>query len=126
MKHPMRLVSIGIFSIFLLLGLYVVANQQSGSAATENTIFITTKVTDGLTDKSLREIEQSLQKKTDLNIEYACLESGIMVYRLLHTELQAKGDVQALILNRLAGIIAPKAVKFLDIHFVTVQSGGNC
>lgn len=126
MKHPMRLVSFGIFSMFLLVGLYVVAGQQLGEVAADHTIYVTVKVKADLSDKEWDNLEEQLLRKGDISIEYTCRESGIMALRLLEATLTQKGDVQTLFLNRVSGLLSSSQLSFLDIHFHAAKTSGNC
>lgn len=126
MQQPMRLVTFGIFSIFLLIGLYVVAGQQLGSVEPEHTIFVTVKVKASLSDKAWNDLEGQLQQKGDLSVEYTCRESGIMALRIIETQLTQKGDIQTLILNKVSGILSASQLSFLDIHFQDTTASGNC
>lgn len=79
----------------------------------------------GLNDAGWARINAQVHKERNINVEYVCLRTGVVVLRMQPVQVQEKADVMAIVKRVLrdAGWRGP--VEFLDIH-VEQHGGSKC
>lgn len=79
----------------------------------------------GLDDAGWARVNAQVRKERNMNVEYFCLRTGVVVLRIQPIQVQEKADVMAIVKRMLrdAGWRGP--IDFLDIH-VEQQGGSKC
>ncbi|MBK9760020.1 MAG: hypothetical protein IPO90_08635 [Flavobacteriales bacterium] len=78
---------------------------------------------DGFNDAGLARIAARIGKEANMNLEYSCVRSGIVVLHIRPVQVSEKADVMALVKRILHEADIKGAIDFLDIH--VEQTGGN-
>ncbi|MDH3709336.1 MAG: hypothetical protein OER04_05590 [Cyclobacteriaceae bacterium] len=76
---------------------------------------IVTKITD-ISGDQYDDIEYAVNKIDELNIEYTCLWSGVMVFKLNKSPLSENGDIQMYIKAVLNQATALKKLEILHVY----------
>lgn len=126
MQQPIRLISFGIFSIFLLLGFYLLAAKKIQVELETNTVYVTAKVNATLDAAAWAALERCLIRPGDVTVAYQCHESGIIIIHVMRTTLTNRGDLHTLLHNRMREWVNAVDFILLDIHFHSSSAGGNC
>lgn len=126
MQQPIHLISFGIFSMFLLLGLYLLAAKQIQVEPDTKTVYVTAKISASLDDATWAAIERRLILPGDIAVAYQCHESGIIILHIMRTTLTNRGDLHTLLHNRMREWVNVADFILLDIHYHSSSAGGNC
>ena len=117
-------IAILLVSTFLLLGTQLLAGGTT-TCSSEYTAYVTIKVKDAhQVDWSA--VEKQLSSFTDIEIDFLCRQSGIMVWRIVHTSFSEVADIQVLVRNRLTTVLLPEQFTVLDIYVAVSPAEGNC
>lgn len=123
MYQPMRIATL----VVLLLSLLATHLLAGGTTthSSEYTAYVTIKVREAQ-QVNWSAVEQQLSAYNDIEIDFLCRQSGIMVWRIVHTMFSEEADIQVLVRNRLAAILMPEQLVVLDIYVAVSPAEGNC
>ncbi|MBK8341590.1 MAG: hypothetical protein IPK99_17155 [Flavobacteriales bacterium] len=105
-----------LFLFILCIGLFSPASFAQGDLPSGGADGLVTVRVDGLDDAGLGRISARIAKEQQVNLEYTCLRSGIVVLHFQALQVSERADVITVVkrLFQQAGITG--AIEFLDIH----------
>ncbi len=71
---------------------------------------------DGLDHDGLVAISARVARETNMNIEYSCVRTGVLVLHIQPVQVSEKADVMALVRRVLQEAAVKGKIDFLDIH----------
>lgn len=98
---------------------------MAGRPTDGNSIFVTLKV-EQVTLPQLKAIEREIGRTLHIDLEYSCLESGVLILHIEESSMTEQADVQIFVRNKLSGIVPAGAITFLDIHIRPSAEQGRC
>lgn len=105
--------------LFLILAgaLLLLTPVNSDPVLEESTYdsIIVTKITD-ITGAQYDDIEYAINRIDELNIEYTCMWSGVMVLKLNKSSLSENGDIQMYIKSVLNQAATLKKMEIMHVH----------
>lgn len=125
-RNPIHLISAGLLSSIFMVLACLVGNKLMASAPGDgNSIFVTLKV-EQITESQLQAIELEVGRTLHIDLEYKCLESGVIILHIEESSMTERADVQVFVRNKLSGIVPVGAITFLDIHIRSLATQGRC
>ncbi|MBK8500581.1 MAG: hypothetical protein IPL52_17610 [Flavobacteriales bacterium] len=113
-----------LFSLLILALLVPKASAQDDSPGAITDALVTVHI-DGLDDAGWAGISARIGRETDVNLEYGCVRSGIVVLHFSALRTSDKADVIAVVKRLLHEAGIKGAVEFLDVH-VEEKAGNKC
>lgn len=110
--------------VLSLVGTHLLAGGTT-TYSSEYTAYVTIKVKEAQ-QVDWSAVEQQLSAYTDIEIDFLCRQSGIMVWRIVHTMFSEEADIQVLVRNRLTSVLLPDQFTVLDIYVAVSPAEGNC
>lgn len=113
-----------LISFLFLAFVLPVAHAQDDMPGTITDALVTIHI-DGFDEAGWAGISSRVGREADVNIEYGCIRSGIVVLHFSALRTSDKADVIAVVKSLLHEAGIKGAVEFLDVH-VEEKAGNKC
>ena len=81
---------------------------------------------DDLEEDMYMNLQEKIAKDNDLKVEYGCVESDIVVIKILHTKFASKADNELMVKRKLRSSVAKKEIKVVFVEIHTESGDSKC